>query len=203
MVRARRTGSSAASGRAFALIAADRGPQLLRRFEDNSTWVRFGWDRDDVWLPARTPKPIRAHRRRSAAHRLERQGLGVALGLPTDLRAHHAEPPHPGPLLQDLHGTAPARANLAWARVLPGRQRLGHGPPRRSARRSASCAALIDRNDSSTPAGTAALAAMWSRPPTGAPSSIAMMNVLSSIARSLPNRLASRRPFARSRPLGL
>jgi len=26
-----------------ALIAADRGPQLLRRQDDGSTWVRFGW----------------------------------------------------------------------------------------------------------------------------------------------------------------
>jgi len=33
-----------------ALIAADRGPQLLRRHDDGSTWVRFGWFGDDVWL---------------------------------------------------------------------------------------------------------------------------------------------------------
>jgi hypothetical protein len=33
-----------------ALIVATRGPQLFRRHEDGTTWVRFGWERDDVWL---------------------------------------------------------------------------------------------------------------------------------------------------------
>lgn len=43
-----------------ALIVAERGPQLLRRYEDNSTWVRFGWDRDDVWLLCEDPQATRA-----------------------------------------------------------------------------------------------------------------------------------------------
>ena len=34
-----------------ALIEPTRRPQLIRRQGDGSTWVRFGWDRDDVWLP--------------------------------------------------------------------------------------------------------------------------------------------------------
>jgi len=33
-----------------ALIVATRGPHLMRRREDSTTWVRFGWERDDVWL---------------------------------------------------------------------------------------------------------------------------------------------------------
>lgn len=33
-----------------ALIVATRGPQLFRRHDDGTTWVRFGWERDDVWL---------------------------------------------------------------------------------------------------------------------------------------------------------
>ncbi len=43
-----------------ALIGADRGPQLLRREEDGSTWVRFGWYGDDVWLICEDHHAIRA-----------------------------------------------------------------------------------------------------------------------------------------------
>ena len=43
-----------------ALIAADRGPQLLRRVDDGSTWVRFGWYGDDVWLVCEDAHAIRA-----------------------------------------------------------------------------------------------------------------------------------------------
>ncbi|MGC8510131.1 MAG: hypothetical protein ACP5PB_04585 [Acidimicrobiales bacterium] len=43
-----------------ALIAADRGPQLLRRLDDGSTWVRFGWFGDDVWLVCEDRHAIRA-----------------------------------------------------------------------------------------------------------------------------------------------
>ncbi len=63
-----------------ALIVADRGPQLLRRFEDNSTWVRFGWDRDDVWLLCEDPAATRAldvARR----HTLSGKDLALALGF--------------------------------------------------------------------------------------------------------------------------
>jgi hypothetical protein len=31
-----------------ALIEPTRRPQLIRRQADGTTWVRFGWDRDDV-----------------------------------------------------------------------------------------------------------------------------------------------------------
>ncbi len=43
-----------------ALIAADRGPQLLRRPDDGSTWVRFGWFGDDIWLLCEDAHAIRA-----------------------------------------------------------------------------------------------------------------------------------------------
>ena len=42
-----------------ALIAVDRGPQLLRRTDDGSTWVRFGWAGDDVWLLCEDAHAIR------------------------------------------------------------------------------------------------------------------------------------------------
>ena len=63
-----------------ALIAADRGPQLLRRIEDGSTWVRFGWFGDDVWLlceDAHAVRTIEATRRSS----LSGKDLATALGF--------------------------------------------------------------------------------------------------------------------------
>jgi hypothetical protein len=43
-----------------ALVTADRGPQLLRRVDDGSTWVRFGWLGDDIWLLCEDVHAIRA-----------------------------------------------------------------------------------------------------------------------------------------------
>ncbi len=63
-----------------ALIAADRGPQLLRRPDDGSTWVRFGWFGDDVWLVCEDTHAIRtieATRRTSLAGK----DLATALGF--------------------------------------------------------------------------------------------------------------------------
>ena len=63
-----------------ALIAADRGPQLLRRPDDGSTWVRFGWFGDDVWLlceDAHAIRTIEATRRTSLAGK----DLSTALGF--------------------------------------------------------------------------------------------------------------------------
>lgn len=63
-----------------ALIAADRGPQLLRRPDDGSTWVRFGWFGDDVWLLCEDQHAIRtieATRRTS----LSGKDLATALGF--------------------------------------------------------------------------------------------------------------------------
>ena len=64
----------------IALIAADRGPQLLRRPDDGSTWVRFGWFGDDVWLlceDAHAIRTIEATRRTSLAGK----DLATALGF--------------------------------------------------------------------------------------------------------------------------
>lgn len=63
-----------------ALIAADRGPQLLRRPDDGSTWVRFGWFGDDVWLlceDAHAIRTIESTRRTS----LSGKDLATALGF--------------------------------------------------------------------------------------------------------------------------
>lgn len=63
-----------------ALIMPERGPQLLRRRDDGTTWVRFGWERDDVWLALEDRHAIRsldAARR----DRLSGKELAVALGF--------------------------------------------------------------------------------------------------------------------------
>ena len=63
-----------------ALVEADRGPQLLRRRIDGTTWVRFGWNRDDVWLPVEDRHAARAL---DAARRdrLSGKDLSNALGF--------------------------------------------------------------------------------------------------------------------------
>ena len=68
-----------------ALIAADRGPQLLRRPDDGSTWVRFGWFGDDVWLLCEDAHAIRtmeATRRHVTRRQGPRHGAR-AFGRPT------------------------------------------------------------------------------------------------------------------------
>ena len=42
-----------------ALITPERGPQVLRRDDDGTTWVRFGWSGEDIWLFCDDPALIR------------------------------------------------------------------------------------------------------------------------------------------------
>jgi hypothetical protein len=62
-----------------ALIEPTRRPQIIRRPADDSTWVRFGWDRDDVWLPL---EDRHATHVLDATHqeRLSGKSLATALG---------------------------------------------------------------------------------------------------------------------------
>jgi hypothetical protein len=63
-----------------ALIVPSRSPQLIRRGPDRSVWVRFGWDRDDVWLPVvdeHAGRALTAARR----ERLSGKALTNALGF--------------------------------------------------------------------------------------------------------------------------
>ncbi len=62
-----------------ALVRPTRGPQLLRR-PDGSTWVRFGWERDDVWLPVEDGRVVRALTA-SRRDRLAGKPLTTALGF--------------------------------------------------------------------------------------------------------------------------
>jgi hypothetical protein len=63
-----------------ALIVPSRGPQFIRRAKEGSTWVRFGWDRDDIWLPVESADATRAL---DAARRdrLSGKALATALGF--------------------------------------------------------------------------------------------------------------------------
>jgi hypothetical protein len=40
----------------LALVAPSLGPLLFRRQTDNTTWARFGWARNDNWLPVEDPR---------------------------------------------------------------------------------------------------------------------------------------------------
>ncbi|MGH8995160.1 MAG: hypothetical protein ACRDYB_03865 [Acidimicrobiales bacterium] len=63
-----------------ALLVPTRGPQFIRRPREGSTWVRFGWNRDDVWLPVESESATRAL---DAARRdrLSGKALATALGF--------------------------------------------------------------------------------------------------------------------------
>jgi hypothetical protein len=63
-----------------ALLHPTRPLQLIRRPGDGSTWVRFGWDRDDVWLPVEDPRTCRALDA-SWRERLAGKSLASALGF--------------------------------------------------------------------------------------------------------------------------
>jgi len=63
-----------------ALIEPTRSPQLIRRQSDGTTWVRFGWDREDVWLPVEDQNAARALDA-ARRERLSGKSLAAALGF--------------------------------------------------------------------------------------------------------------------------
>jgi hypothetical protein len=64
----------------LALIVPTKGPLLFRRIADRSVWVRFGWGRNDNWVPV---EDTRAGRTLDVAHRdrLSGKDLATALGF--------------------------------------------------------------------------------------------------------------------------
>jgi hypothetical protein len=78
-----------------ALIEPTRSPQLIRRREDNSTWVRFGWDRDDVWLPVEDRNAARALDA-ARRERLSGKSLASALGFDPQYLLVTVSPPRDG-----------------------------------------------------------------------------------------------------------
>jgi len=78
-----------------ALIEPTRRPQLIRRQADGSTWVRFGWDRDDVWLPVEDRHAARALDA-ARRERLSGKSLSTALGFEPQYLLVTVSPPRDG-----------------------------------------------------------------------------------------------------------
>jgi hypothetical protein len=78
-----------------ALIEPTRSPQLIRRLADGSTWVRFGWDRDDVWLPVEDRHAARALDA-ARRERLSGKSLAAALGFIPQYLLVTVSPPRDG-----------------------------------------------------------------------------------------------------------
>jgi hypothetical protein len=78
-----------------ALIEPTRSPQLIRRGADGTTWVRFGWDRDDVWLPVEDRNAARALDA-ARRERLSGKSLATALGFDPAVPLVTVSPPRDG-----------------------------------------------------------------------------------------------------------
>jgi hypothetical protein len=78
-----------------ALIEPTRSPQLIKRQTDDSTWVRFGWDRDDVWLPVEDRNAARALVA-ARRERLSGKNLTSALGYQPQYLLVVVSPPRDG-----------------------------------------------------------------------------------------------------------
>jgi hypothetical protein len=78
-----------------ALIEPTRSPQLIRRQADGTTWVRFGWDREDVWLPVEDRNAARALVA-ARRERLSGKNLTSALGYQPQYLLVVVSPPRDG-----------------------------------------------------------------------------------------------------------
>jgi hypothetical protein len=78
-----------------ALIEPTRSPQLIRRQADGTTWVRFGWDREDVWLPVEDRSAARALDA-ARRERLSGKSLATALGFEPQYLLVTVSPPRDG-----------------------------------------------------------------------------------------------------------
>jgi hypothetical protein len=78
-----------------AIIEPTRRPQLIRRQADGTTWVRFGWDRDDVWLPVEDRHAARALDA-ARRERLSGKSLATALGFEPQYLLVTVSPPRDG-----------------------------------------------------------------------------------------------------------
>ncbi len=63
-----------------ALIVPSRGPQFIRRDPEDLTWVRFGWESEDVWLPVESAEATQALDL-ARRNRLQGRSLAAALGF--------------------------------------------------------------------------------------------------------------------------
>ncbi|HEY1830855.1 MAG TPA: hypothetical protein VGG38_11465 [Acidimicrobiales bacterium] len=78
-----------------ALIEPTRRPQLIRRQLDQSTWVRFGWKREDIWLPVEDRNATRALDA-ARRERLSGKAMATALGFEPQYLLVTVSPPRDG-----------------------------------------------------------------------------------------------------------
>jgi len=76
-------------------LSAWRRMSWGRRHADRSTWVRFGWDRDDVWLPVEDRHAARALDA-ARRERLSGKALATALGFEPQYLLVTVSPPRDG-----------------------------------------------------------------------------------------------------------
>ena len=192
-----------------ALLHPERGPQLLQRPADGSTWIRFGWERDDVWLPVEDQEACRALVA-SRRERLTGKTLESALGFSPYYVLATVSRPREGhcykvcaaavaPRLTNVAGRPGAAGAAGSAEIRPASQVLGHRP---AERHQPVAPAQVEPGEQ----GVGTLGHLW---PSGARSpgrrwrapSPCTTKVRSSTRPSAPKRLARRRAQARSSPV--
>jgi len=92
-----------------ALVEPNRRPQVIRRPTDGSSWIRFGWEREDVWLPLEDWHALRAldaarprHKRPTGRH------LAKVLGYEPQYLLVTVSPPRDGRCYKVCSGILPA-----------------------------------------------------------------------------------------------
>lgn len=79
----------------LALVVPSIGPLLFRRRTDDTTWVRFGWSRNDNWLPVEDPRAL-ACLWASGRDKLTGKDLAGALGFRPRYLLVSLSPPRSG-----------------------------------------------------------------------------------------------------------
>jgi hypothetical protein len=90
----------------LALVTPSLGPLLFRRKTDDSTWVRFGWSRNDNWLPVEDPRAT-ACLWSTGRDRLTGKDLASALGFRPRYLLVALTPPRAGHCYKTIVGLLP------------------------------------------------------------------------------------------------
>jgi hypothetical protein len=90
----------------LALVVPSKGPVLFRRLADRTVWARFGWGRNDNWLPVEDP---RAERALTVARRdrLAGKDLATALGAKPHYVLAAVTTPRDGHCYKTVRGLLP------------------------------------------------------------------------------------------------
>jgi hypothetical protein len=92
-----------------AVVEPHRRPQIIRRPADGSSWIRFDWEREDVWLPLEDGQALRAlddarprHKRPTGRY------LAKALGFEPQYLLVTVSPPRDGRCYKVCSAVLPA-----------------------------------------------------------------------------------------------